>query len=286
MSQKRLQSWVTAHHPDHFTGPHGIYSDAATNDAAAAVAAATGGPDGTFANMQILGSGVPEAEEAHVAYYNAETAAPGSDDAVTKLYNAPCTAMTRVSDMARVASGWNPVLLGGDKANALKYQDYLTRVVNMPLFTLQMATTTELLEEAGYWPGDMQRIARLFTGISAEDESAIVSGLTNIANAASTTMDTTEKQSLFILNAMNVANDVYRLYLYHCVFSFYEKKGKGFDTKLTHFSIVQVILEWQMSLWKPETARLLVGPTAPTLEDWAADSGVPQQPNTIPALAG
>ena len=276
-----VRSWAAAQAPAH---------DAAeSNEALETMLAATTSYKGTFANMALAADSsgdMNEAEDNHAAYFDAYNSDPTSSDAVQKLYQAPATAMTRISDMARISAGWNPVLLGGSAANAQAYQTFLTKVVSMPLLTLKYASTETMTKESSSWSEMINQIADLFVGIQSDNKTAIVSGLTNIANAASSTAGTSETTSVFVQNAMNVGNNAYSLYLYNTSFSFVETKGKGFDTKTTKMRIVKVKLDWQTALWSPENAQVLVGNTSKSIKDWGDDNGAPKKKNTIPALGG
>lgn len=191
-----------------------------------------------------------------------------SPEAVDAMLEHPATGMMHISDMARIASKWNPMSLEDPGANELRYNDYLNKLLNMPLLTLDYAEHQRVVRQSSDWNELIDGIADLFTGIQASDKDQIRTSLTGLAKAASSKMSTDERTDLFCQSALNTGNDVYQLFLYSTNVTFHEEKGKGFDTKQSTFDVRKLRLTLKYDLWTRDFVQRLIGKTSDSLDDW------------------
>ncbi|PWC40158.1 hypothetical protein [Azospirillum sp. TSO22-1] len=245
--------------------------------------AATGAMD-TPAMMRVTGNENVAAQQKDLFDTQQRTGAT-SDESIEKMLKAPATGLMHVSDMARISAGWSPVILTDNEANSKAYEAYLNKVVQFPLVTLNYAQRQTLKRETSDWNTLINAIADTFVGIADKDRGAIITGLKNLAQAASSTMETTQKTSLFCQNAINAADNVYEFYLYNSTCTFYEKSGKGYDTKQNDFDVLQVKLTLLMPLWTRANVAKIIGQTSSSLDNWLNDnSSSLKGTKPIPAL--
>lgn len=284
-ASKLLDSWMATVNPVHFTGEGGLHTTTALVERASALQAASGAME-TPAMMRVVGTQDVAAQQ--LALFNAQqSSGPKSDDAVQKMLAAPATGLMHVSDLARIANNWNPVTLGDDKANSQAYNAYLNQLVRFPLVTLNYAQRQQINRTTSDWNELINAIADTFQGIQSQDKSTIISGLKSLAQAASSTMSTEQKTSLFCQNAINTANDTYEFYLYNSTCTFKEEKGKGYDTKQNTFDVLQIKVTLVMSLWTEENVRKIIGQTSSSLDNWLnSNSTSTAGTKPIPALQG
>lgn len=256
---RALDSWMASVDPKNF-----IYTPEA-RVASSALFAATGVME-TPAMMAVTGDQDVKAQQD--ALVQAQKAGPKSNEAVQKMLDAPMTGLMHVSDMARIASGWSPVSLQESEANSAAYQNYLNRMVSFPLVMLNRSERQTMSRTTKDWGPLLKSIADTFVGIAENDKEAIVGGLENLAKAASSSMSTVQKTSLFCQNAINAREGVYELFIYSSVCTFKEEKGKGFDMKQNTFDLLQVKLTLAMPLWIEDTVRKIIGKTESSLDDW------------------
>ncbi len=277
-----LDSWMATVNPECHTGESSIYTPEAQENFAllSSAAAALNTP----ANMQVTGDQDVATQQLNLFQTQQATGAT-SDESVQQMFENPATGLMHVSDLARIANNWNPVLLDNSAANSIAYQNYVTQLVRFPLVTLNYAQRQTLNRETSDWNTLIDSIADTFTGIAQEDKDAIVSGLKNLAQAASSTMSVEQKTSLFCQNAINAANNVYEFYLYNSTCSFKEESGKGYDTKQNQFDVLQVKLTLVMPLWTKENVQKIIGQTSSSLDDWLNNnSSSTEGTSPIPAL--
>lgn len=240
----------------------------------------------TPAMMAVTGTQDVAAQQRKLFETQKQTGATSSES-VQAMLDAPATGLMHVSDMARIAAGWNPILLEESAANSAAYQDYVNRLVKFPLVTLNYSQRQQMDRTTSDWDDLINSIADTFKGIEQKDKGAIVQGLKNLAQAASSTMQTVQKTSLFCQNAINTANDVYEFYLYNSTVTFREEKGKGFDTKQNKFDVLQVKLTLKMPLWIKENVQKIIGQTDGNLDDWLNNNQSSLKgTQPIPALNG
>lgn len=210
-----------------------------------------------------------------------------SDEAIKLMLEAPMTGLMHVSDMARISANWNPVLLTNSEANSIAYQNYVTKLTRFPLVELNYASTEEIHRQSSNWDDLINSIADTFVGIEGSNKDQIVTGLKNLAQAASSTMSTTQKTSLFCQNAINSADKVYSYYLYNSTCTFKEEKTKGFDTKQNDFYVMKVKLTLKMPLWTYANVAKLIAQTDASLDDWLNNNSTSLEgTKPIPALHG
>lgn len=197
---------------------------------------------------------------------------PKSDQAIDAMLEHPATGLMHISDLSRIKAGWNPVSLEDPDASTLKYNDYLRRLISMPLLSLDYSETQRIVRESSDWNELINSVADLFTGIQSQDKDQIRVSLTNLAKAASSRMSTDERTDLFCQSALNTGNNVYQLYLYSTNVTFKEEKGKGFDTKQSTFEVRKLRLTLKYELWVRDWVARVIGQTSSSLDDWLNDN--------------
>jgi hypothetical protein len=175
-----------------------------------------------------------------------------------------------MSEMARNAAGYQPQVMSNSNATQLAYEGYLRNIGSCPLFILKMSDRQTLNRTTSDWNTLIDQIADTFEGIADKDKAKIVTGLRNLASAASSSMSTTETENLFVQNALNV-DGVVTLCLYNSTVSFHETSGKGFDTKQNSFDITRLELQFQSALWPQYVDRVAAKFTS-SVDDWLTNN--------------
>jgi len=172
--------------------------------------------------------------------------------------------------MARNSAGYQPQTLDNSGAQSAQYQQYLRNVGSCPLFILQMSDRQHYDRQSSDWNAAIDAIAAAFEGIASQDKDKIITGLKNLAKAASSKMSTTQTESVFAQNAMNVDGRV-TLYLYNSNVSFVETSGKGYDCKQDTFDIVRLQLTFQSALW-PQYCAAVAAKFHSSVDDWLSNN--------------
>lgn len=263
----QLVSWLTIHDPKLYTGAQGIHTPE-VRDRFRLMATATGS---TLApsNAQITGQKAQDALNSDQVAADALKQAGGNtlDPAFLKQWaQDPVGGALTLSEMARISAGYQPQTLDNSGAQSAQYQQYLKNIGSNPIFVLQMSDRQHYERTSSDWNTVIDAIANTFEGITAEDKNKIVTGLKDLATAASSKMETTQTQSIFVQNAVNVDGKV-TLYLYNSSVSFYEKSGKGFDVKQNTFDIVRLELAFQTQLW-PQIVAKVAAKFYSSIDDW------------------
>jgi len=280
----QMEAWLRVHDPANYTGNGGIHTPEVL-DRLGAIATAIGA-DGAPSQAAVTG---PDASVALTADRNAanllKQGGPTSPEFLEAWKTDYVGAAVTLSEMSRNAAGYQPQLIDNSGANATAYQSYLTRIGSCPLFVLKMSDRQTLERTTTDWNTIIDAIADTFQGIQAEDKNKIVDGLKNLAKAASSTMKTTEKENVFVQNALNV-DGVVTLYLYNSTITFYEESGKGFDSKQNTFDVTRLELQFQTRLW-PQYVAAVAAKFTSTVDDWLTNNStqVPAAAPAIPAFA-
>ncbi len=223
----------------------------------------------------------PEVMDTMALLRNADTAVsapsmaaitgPKSDEAKgnENWENNPALGAVNCANMARNSAGYIPKLLG-PAADSSKFEAFKQKLLTCPLYTIKLADQLDITKKSSDWNSLIDSIADTFTGIAEKDKSSIVSGLKNLAQAASSKMEQDEKQNVFVQNVVNV-DDVISYYLYDSQTTFYEKKGKGYDTKQSTFKVLRLRLEFQTDLW-PDWWSKVKEAYDGTMNDWLDDN--------------
>lgn len=284
MLKDQVGSWLTIHDPALYRGPKGLHT-AAVNDTFAVLAAATGSVLAP-SNSQVTGAAAAAAMQTDRKATDALNAASGNtlDPNFLEIWQKDLVgAAVTLSEMARNSAGYQPQTLDNTGAQSAQYQQYLRNIGSCPLFILQMSDRLHYDRESSDWNDVITAIANTFEGIAAEDKNKIVSGLTSLAQAASSKMSTTQTENVFVQNAVNVDSKV-SLYLYNSRITFQETKGKGYDSKQTAYDIVRLELTFQSALW-PQYCPAVAAKFHSSIDDWlnntsTSTNGAP----LIPAL--
>lgn len=238
-----------------------------TSHSREALASFEAGASLTPTGIVVTGTQDVAAQQADLA--NAQTNyGEKSPEAIDAMLSHPATGLMHISDMSRIVSGWNPASLDNTGANSARYNDYIARLLKMPLLTLDYSEHQRVVRQSSDWNELIDGIADLFTGIQAQDKDQIRNSLTSLAKAASSKMSTDERTDLFCQSALNTGNDIYQLFLYSSNVTFHEEKGKGFDTKQSTFEVQKLRLTLKYDLWTRDFVSRLIGKTSDSLDDW------------------
>jgi len=269
-TESAVNSWLTLHDPA-LHGHRGLRT-AMAMDAMKALALTT---DTTLAPASAVVTG-SNAKSALQLDKNAQAAlsAAGGDASdpnfLTLFKNDLAGAAITISAMARQAAGYQPQTLDNTGATAAAYEGYLASMGKCPLFILRMADVLTYDRTSSDWNTVIDAIAETFKGIASEDKDTIVQGLKSLAQAASSKMSTTQTESVFAQNALNLDN-VVSLYLYSSKITFIETSGKGFDSKQTIYDIRRVKFDFQSSLWPSYAAKVAAKFTC-SVDDWLTNN--------------
>lgn len=279
-----ILNWIHLHDPAFHIGNHGVFQPAARD---ALISLAASAPPSPLAPSQSGVTGERMREGLVVDQRAKEvlmkTQNPADPDFVNLFMQDLPGAATTLSEMARIAANYQPQTLDNDGANAAAYEDYLRRMGTNPLFTLRMADVLTYNRESSDWNQVIDAIADTFEGVAAKDKNTIVKGLKTLAQAASSKMSTTQTESLFVQNAVNI-DGVVSLYLYSSKVTFFETNEKGYDTKQTTYDIRRVEFELQSKLW-PEYAAKVAQKYTAFVDDWLNNNSTSTAGTSpIPAL--
>lgn len=243
--ESRLHAWIQMNHPEHIK------------------MVAT--PELKDVNALVATSGVIAPSQAAFTGPDAASALANQDWATN-----PALGAANLANMARNAAGYNPIDLNNAGSSTTQYQAFVQKLISCPLFIVKMSDHQSITKTSSDWNTVIDAIANTFEGIADKDKNAIVSGLKNLAQAASSKMKTTETQSVFVQNVINV-DDVISYYLYSSNTSFEEEKGKGYDTKQSTFDVLRLRLEFQSALW-PAYWQKVKQAFDGSIDDWLNDN--------------
>jgi hypothetical protein len=203
---------------------------------------------------------------------NTPTSLPEADykKLLVAFKNAPASGGTTLLDMARVAAGFNPIDVKNN--DATKYNDYIKRVFECPLFTIEMNNTITYDRKDSDWQTAIEDIANLYEGIDAKDKEKIESSLKQVATAASSNEQTCQSESLFAQSSLNInstnsgTNEVI-VYIYSSNVQMEQSSSKGGTCRQTKFTISKSQIRFYSEFWE-EYAETVMNRHIKVLNDW------------------
>jgi len=231
---------------------------------------ATDGSSYTVSNAALVGN---EAASARSSSLQAKMNLPSdgsnpstSNPFIQAFVNAPAAGATTMLDMARMASGFDP-LDPTNIDNVSAFHAYLNEVSNNPMFFLEMADRRTLKIREQDFSRLINTIADLFEGLSTEDVVKIKEGLTNLAEAATSTKDIRQSTDLFAQSAVEVDGGEITLYLYYSSVAMIVHNGKS-TTQQTDYTVMMTRLRFQREFWNEITAGVVAQHHFKDLFDW------------------
>jgi hypothetical protein len=262
-NEEAMHSWIQLNHPEHCKNLESAETDDTLTFLAKSASPSVMAPSAA----SITGPGAAAAK------------------ANTTWADNPVLGAINMAQMARNAAGYNPADLNNAGATSTQYNDFIKRLVTCPLYNVKLSDSKHIEQETSDWNTLISAIADTFEGIAAKDKGTIESGLKSLATAASSKMETTQKQALFVQNAITVDGTI-TLNVYSSYTTFYEKKGKGYDTKSNTFDVTRLQLEFQKDLW-PQWWEKVKNAFDGTVDDWINDNKTNTDgASPIPALSG
>ena len=137
----------------------------------------------------------------------------GTPDGLEAFKQDPMNGATSVLDLARLAAGYNPLDLN-DKDRKRKYDDYLSRVLKAPFFSLQFAQAKHMEHRSKNWDALIDAIAATFEGVAKEDKAAIARSLGSLAKAAASSEHSRQSEDLFVQNVLAAEPGIYDIFVY------------------------------------------------------------------------
>lgn len=254
-------NWIAAHGPsfrrlsfEALGHKYVTFAAAASEVAAVPSAAAVVGPAASVAR---------DADQALQA-------AGSSVDAVTKvLLEYPILGATSIMDLALKHSGFQPTMPDSPN-NYQNYLQYTNDVVTAPFFHLQYSDVKDLHEESENWDKLINSIVDLFEGVVEKDHTRIVSGLKQLAHAATSATEKIQTLNTFSQQVLRMDNKEIQVALYSSRISMKASGGKCHpDRSVTDYKVNRAILTFYEELW-PQCARMVAETKVIAVKDWVS----------------
>jgi hypothetical protein len=182
----------------------------------------------------------------------------------------PLDGCTSIMNIARVASGFNP-LLPDVKGNVERFQDYTRRILSAPFFNLGYADSKTEIRQSEDWDDLIRSIVELFEGIEKEDRDRIKDGLANLAIAAGSRSGTKQTQNLFVQNVLQLDGGTLSIFIYYSSVVLQEDKVKGSTSRQSEFTIARSKLVFRTGDW-PAFAERVWKKQVTVVDDWLDDN--------------
>ncbi len=189
-----------------------------------------------------------------------------SPEFVRNFAEAPATGCATLLDMARAASGWDP-LKPEDPANVQRFYDYVNIVDSNAMFHLTMSGVTDYHRKSSNWSEVIKAISALFEGVSSEDQGKIQKSLEALAEAATSRTNTKQSKNLFAQNTIQTDRDEMTVYIYSSTIEFVEHDGKS-TTRQQDFKIIRAQFKFLLDAWNEVTAERVAKYHFKSLNDW------------------
>ena len=208
---------------------------------------------------------------------------PGSSPAFIEAFaNAPATGAATLLDIARAASGWDP-LRPEDPANVTRFGDYLDLVLQNPMFHMTMSDAQKIDRRSQSWSKVIDEIANLFDGVAEEDMDKIKTSLVGLAEAATSYKDTEQTRNLFAQNTIQTDDGELTTYIFSSKITFVEHDGKSTSQQQT-VELLRTRLSFQLPAWNVVTASEVAQHHFKSLSDWL-DRFTTKQGNRVKDLS-
>jgi len=193
----------------------------------------------------------------------------------------PMDGCTSLLNMARVASGYNPALMGvetdpikkaqADAKNLASYNEYINRVMKAPFFNLELSDSKTITKTSSDWNALVDDIASLYEGIIKEDLDSIKKSLVTITKAAMSRQGSLETANLFtqsVLGAINNGTEAYyTVNIYSSHVAMVSNSSKGGSSTQSDFEIRRTKLKFRTSDW-PNFAEKVYKKHVTAVDDW------------------
>lgn len=180
--------------------------------------------------------------------------------------NNPSSGCTSLMDMARVAAGFDPTEPFNDD-NLVKFRNYLKRVANCPLMTINYADTVNYDKKESNWDDAINGIVDLFEGIESNQKNKIKDSLVNLTKCAISHTKTEQSTTLFTQSTINVDNNGLYFYAYYSSVKIVADKKKGHTVVQTKFNISRIKLRFYTEYWS-SYAEKVMDAHVKSFEDW------------------
>ena len=213
----------------------------------------------------------------------------GQPDGADHFADCPMDGCTSIMNMARVAAGFNPALMGvgndpqkqaeTDALNLTTYNDYVTRLLKAPFFNLDMNDAKSLSKQSSDWSALIEQIAGLFEGVQKEDFESIRKSLVALASTAVSHQGTAQTANLFTQSVLGASNDGktlnYTVNIYSSHVSMISSTDKGATTTQSDFQIRRTKLTFRVNEW-PQFAAKVWAKQVTTVDDWLSTNDTPK----------
>lgn len=191
--------------------------------------------------------------------------------------NNPSSGCTSLMDMARVAAGFDPTEPFNDD-NLVKFRNYLKRVANCPLMTINYADTVSYDKKVSDWNDAIKGMVDLFEGIETSQKNKIKDSLINLTKCALSHTKTEQSTTLFTQSTINVDNSGLYFYAYYSSVKIVADKKKGHTVVQNKFNISRIKLRFYTEYW-PSYAEKVMNAHVKSFDNWLNDNNTPDGDN-------
>ena len=193
---------------------------------------------------------------------------------VTNLLRShPAAGCTTVMDMARISSGFNP-LIPLESGNFQAYISYIKLLVTLPLFELEDDCTKTFSQQAADWNNVKKDIVNLYERISETDQQLINQSWIRLVNAATSHANTRQSENLLVQNILELTNEIHVYIQYSSVtFEFVDtavssgKSVKHYYSQNYDLALHRIKLRFKIEFW-PDSVELVVSKHRELVNDW------------------
>eukprot|EP01001_Neometanema_parovale_P004382 NODE_1615_length_1662_cov_3.222222_g1536_i0.p1 GENE.NODE_1615_length_1662_cov_3.222222_g1536_i0~~NODE_1615_length_1662_cov_3.222222_g1536_i0.p1 ORF type:complete len:275 (-),score=-22.70 NODE_1615_length_1662_cov_3.222222_g1536_i0:34-858(-) len=192
--------------------------------------------------------------------------------------------MQTAVNMCRTKAQYNPLDPEG-KGNRARFIEFTQNISSMPFVTLEWATTTQIKQKSRNADVLINSFVDGFWGITQGDKEQIVKSVRNLASAALSYADQTERLSNFAQNLLQVdSSGNVEFCLYSSTFQISVSEHKGIITFHSEYELSQAMYSLSPSNWD-SVKELFAKEYKVTVEDWIKNMTTPvKEGSTIRAL--
>jgi len=191
----------------------------------------------------------------------------------TLLRSHPAAGCTTVMDMARISSGFNP-LIPLESGNYQAYLLYIKLLATLPLFELVEDSTQTFPQKAADWDNVIKDIVNLYEGISETDQQLIKQSWIRLVDAVTSHANTRQSENLLVQNILELTNEIHVYIQYSSVtFEVVDKvvhSGKSvkhYYSQNYDLALHRIKLRFKTELW-PDSVELVISKHRELVNDW------------------
>lgn len=207
---------------------------------------------------------------------------PGqSQPFINSLAGAPVTACASLLDLARIESGFNPLVPGeGDNPAALNA--YVEALLNQSsLFVARLHDEQTITRKDADWNQVINEVVALYPVPSEAQRDLIRASIVSLINLASAEGASGQLQLMSQHTVESQAEEI-NVYIYLSTVTFTTQKDGKDTTRQLHFQIYRTVLQFQTAEWNLAQAAALANRHYKSLQDWLAGMNTQASASHVP----